>query len=303
MIYCGVKPDGDEILLPAPYSARFDSAEDAPADSFEAVFPLSVSFGALTGLKIRSEKEDTLFVGTVDIQREISSGSGNLLRLTCRSLAGLLLDSGAVPQSYDFPSLPMIFERHVRPYGFTGYLGSSRIFQGTLRITKGMSEWQAAALFCKNFLGTVPRVRGSIFDASGETVLNAVSFDNSRGVRYFRAEVKNRFCDRISELFAPSGTTGAYGSAAKDAETSALGILRNRCLANASADAQSILKTADRKAFAVTVDCPGAPQAETGAPAELHDPLLGSYRGLLVSEICCIADADGIRTKYVLRRK
>lgn len=302
MTFSGVRPGGEEILLPSPVRAQFDSARDAPADSFQGVFPLGKSPGVLTGLKIRGARGETLFSGIADIQRESSSGSGNLLRLTCRGLAGLLLDSEAVPRHYSFPSLPVIFERHVKPYGFSGYRGDGRAFQGTLRIAKGMSEWQAAAAFCKNFLGVAPRVRGDCFDASGETAGSPIRFDNLRGVRYFGAEVKNRCCDRISEIFVPDGDTGAYRSAAKDAETAALGILRNRCLSGPSADADAVLKAACRKAFAVTVDCPGAPAAETGAPAELRDPLLGAYGGLSVAAIRCVADADGTRTRYVLRK-
>lgn len=303
MIYSGVKPGGEEILLPAPAQVRFDSAEDAPADSFRGVFPLSRSCGTLTGLKIRSENGGELFCGTVDVQREISSGSGNLLQLSCRNLAGLLLDSEAIPQTYGFPSLPAIFERHIKPYGFSGFQGNSNIFAGPLRIVKGMSEWQAAAAFCKKYFSVTPRVRGSVFDASGEAAQDEILFDNARGIRYFHAEVKNRCCDRFSEIFAPSGDTGAYLSAARDDETASLGIVRNRCLTKASSDAAAILKAADRKAYAVIVECPGSPQAEVGTPASLNDPLLGACRALTVSEICCISNAGGTQTRYVLRKQ
>lgn len=302
MIYIGIKPGGEEIFLPAPAEAQFDSAEDAPADSFRGVFPLGKSCGMLTGLKIRRETGETLFVGTVDIQREIVSGSGNFLHLTCRNLAGLLLDSEPVPQSYEFPTLPAIFALHVKPYGFSGFLGNTGIFRGPLLITKGMSEWQVAAAFCKKYLQLTPRVRGTIFDASGSVNPTVMTFDNSGNTRYFRAEVRNRCCDRFSELFAPSGKTGAYELAAKDEETGALGILRNRCLTKMPTDADSILKTADRKAFAILVDCPGVPVTETGAPAVLNDPLLGVSSGLTVSEICCTLGSGGVWTRYRLRK-
>lgn len=303
MNYIGLKPDGTELVLPQPAEAQLDSAEDAPADGFRGEFPLTKSCGILTGFRIDGADGKTVFLGTTDIQRETVSAEGTVLRLTCRSLAGLLLDSEPIPQTYDYPDLTTIFTQHIRPYGFTSFAGSKRFFRGPFRITKGMSEWQAAALFCRTYLQTVPRVRGSVFDAAGESCGPPLMLGNRRGTHYFRAEVRNRCCDRISELYAPSALTGVYEVTAQDAETQTLGLVRRRCLSNTETDGAALLHAADRKAFAVLADCPGPPQTSVGADAELHDPALGDFPGLAVAEISHRIGTGGIRTHYVLRRK
>lgn len=302
MKYIGLKPGGEETLLPAPAEAVFDSSEDAPADLFRGVFPLAESVGTLTGLRVEDSGGNTFFLGTADVQREIFAGSGSELRLSCRSLAGLLLDSEPIPQIYEYPDLATIFARHIRPYGFTSCVGDTRIFHGPFRVTKGMSEWQTAALFCKTYLRTEPRVRGSVFDASGGASGPPLLLDRSAGTRFFRAELRRRCCDRISELYALSSATGAYLLAASDAETSALGIVRRRCLTSTSADGAALLKAADRKAFAVLADCPGMPETAAGAPAALRNAALGSLSGLTVAQVTCTLGSGGVFTRYLLRK-
>jgi hypothetical protein len=301
MKYIGLKPGGEETVLPAPAEAVFDFSEDAPADLFRGVFPLAESFGTLTGLRVEDAGGETFFLGTADVQREIFAGAGSELRLSCRSLAGLLLDSEPIPQIYEYPDLATIFARHVRPYGFTSCIGETGIFRGPLRVTKGMSEWQTAALFCKTYLQTAPRVRGSVFDATGGAAGTPLLLDNSAGTRFFRAELRQRCCDRISEVYALSSSTGAYVPAASDAETSALGIVRRRCL-TASADGAALLKAADRKAFAVLADCPGMPQTCVGASAALRDKTLGGLSGLTVAQVTCTLGSGGVFTRYLLRK-
>ena len=301
-VFTGIRTDGTETELPAPTEARFDSADDAPADSFQGVFPFAESIGTLVRLRISGADGGELFLGTVDVQRAVVSGEGNLLRLVCRSLAGLLLDSEAVPQTCVFPSLATVFERHVRPYGFSSFLGDASIYREPLRVVKGMSEWQAAAEFCEKFLRVKPRVRGTVFDASGSVESGVLALDSTRGTRYSRAEVRSRLCDRLSMIYAPDGETGVYRLAAEDAETETLGIRRNRCLTKPGTDSAAILEKAERSSFAVYADCPGAPEVAVGAPVSLNDPALGAYNGLTVSQMRCVCGADGLWTSYCLRR-
>ncbi len=299
--FTGIRANGTRVTLPEPAEVKYDSADDAPADGFQGVFPLTGEIGVLVRLEIAVDGE-TLFLGTVDVQREIVSGSGNVLRLACRSLAGLLLDSEAVPQTYVFPSLGTVFARHVGPYGFTSFLGSVSAFREPLRVVKGMSEWQAAAEFCEKFLRVTPRVQGTVFDASGSAQSGSLVLDNSRGTRYFRTEVRNRRCDFLSAVYAPDAITGTYRLTAEDARAETAGIRRSRCLTGTSSNAGALLKKADRSAFAVYADCPGMPQAFVGAAASLNDPVLGVFNGLTVSRVRCVFDASGLRTSYCLRR-
>lgn len=99
---------------------------------------------------IYDKNHEVCFDGIVDIQKE-SCADKMMLMLVARSRAALLLDNEAVPQTYGMPSLATIFARHVQPYGFTTFYGNVKAFNGELTITKGMSEWQAAAEFCTRF--------------------------------------------------------------------------------------------------------------------------------------------------------
>lgn len=299
--FSGIRADGTEVLLPPPVSGRYDSAEDAPADGLRAEFPLKGACGTLTRLRVSGADGSVLFFGTVDVQRETTGGTGNVLSLSCRSLAGLLLDSEAVPCTYGSPSLSAIFERHIRPYGFTSFLGNPAVCSGELCVRKGMSEWQTAAEFCRNFLRTEPRVRGTVFDASGTAAAAPLLLDNTAGTRYFRAEVHRRGCDVLTKIYAPDAETGLYRLAAEENE-GVTGMRRVRCLAYAGTDASVILRKADRSAFAVFAECPGTPAAETGTAASLRDPVLGSFTGMVVAQVRCTWDGDGVRTVYCLRR-
>ena len=294
--FIGIREDRTETELPAPEKARYDAAEDAPADGFSGVFPLDEDCGTLIGLKILGDG-DMLFYGTVDIQREIVSGSGSRLELTCRSLAGLLLDSAAVPVLYENLCLKDIFARHIQPYGFTDFRGETALYGGPFRVIPGMSEWQAAALFCRRFLRVTPRVNGTVFDASGGAVPDGPAF-GAGGTKYFCAEVRNRCCDRVTQIDTPDAQTGIYRIAAWE---NALP-LRVRCLTKAGADAEAVMAQARRSAFAVLVECPGAPAAEIGAKTSLSDPLLGTYENMKVADIRCELDSGGLRTRYCLRR-
>ena len=301
VLFTGIWADGTEVLLPPPVRGRYDSAEDAPADGLRAEFPLAGTCGTLTRLRVSETDGTVLFFGTVDVQRETTGGTGNVLNLSCRSLAGLLLDSEPVPRTYGSPSLSAIFERHIRPYGFTSFLGNPAICSGELCVRKGMSEWQTAAEFCRNFLRTEPRVRGTVFDASGTAAGTSLLLDNSEGTRYSGAEVRRRGCDILTKIYAPDGKTGLYRLAAEENE-SVTRIRRIRCLGHAETDASAVLWKADRSAFAVLAECPGTPTAETGALASLCDPVLGSFTGMAVGQVRCTWDGDGVRTVYCLRR-
>lgn len=75
-----------------------------------------------------------------------------MLEIAARSMAALLLDNEAIPQTYAYPSLPLLFERHGKPYGFTEWEGEPSGFSVPFTITKGMSEWEVLSLFCSRYL-------------------------------------------------------------------------------------------------------------------------------------------------------
>jgi hypothetical protein len=299
MTYVGITPAGGSILLPQPVSMRLNQAEDAPADGFSGVFPLQKSSGALTGLHIYDSNQNLCFDGIVDEQKE-SSGSEIQLALAARSRAALLLDNEAVPQTYCMPSLSTIFTRHVKPYGFSGLIGNTRTFSGELTVTKGMSEWEVAQAFCTGFLRVTPRIADGVFDASGERPQGKLVFGTG-GLKYSSVAVQNKYCFLISELLMQPGGSGAYSSLIQDRDAAAFGVRHRRCLA-AGTDADAFLRAAHRKAFAVTVTCPGEIPARLLMAASLQDKVLGAMDELYVSEIDYTLDSGGAFTRFTLRR-
>lgn len=297
MIYLATGPDGERVL-PAPVRIRLDRDEDAPADGFFGVFPLPSGCGELTGLTVRDPRGELRFDGVID---ELERGGSGTLAVSARSRAALLLDNEARPQNYENPSLGTIFERHVRPYGFSGFAGDGRAFSGTLAVTKGMSEWSAAAAFCAAFLNTSPRVLGGVFDASGIIPAREFRFGPG-GIPFCSASLRSRYCELFSELYTLPSEGGAYVSAVSDPELRALGIRRRRFLAGGAADAGKTMRLARRNSFAAVLDCPGAVWAPLLSPAAA--PGLPVPAGqLTVSAVRYVLDAGGEHTEITLRRQ
>jgi hypothetical protein len=298
MTYVGITPDGKRILLPKPVSMKLNHSEDAPADGFSGVFPLARSGVYLTQLQIYGANGKLCFDGIVDDQTEVY-GDGILLTLAARSRAALLLDNEAIPQNYCMPSLGTVFQRHIQPYGFSGYEGNSRVFPGKLEVTKGMSEWQAAEAFCTKYLKVRPRIAGGRFIASNSLPKETLLFDREHGIPYASVSVRNKYCGLYSELFVKNGN--GYSPVARDELALSLGTARRRLLSE-GADVDELIRSAHKKAFSVTVTCPGEVPGELMMKAVLRDKALEISESLYVSEIECALDSAGETTRFVLRR-
>ncbi len=284
-----------QLPLPEPVKLVFRADEDAPADRLTAAFAFSPAAG-VTGLQIVEEDGSTFFDGIVDEQIQ----SGGLLTLSCRSRAALLLDNEALPQEYAAPSLGLIFERHVKPYGFTAFRGNGAVFSSAFSVTKGMSEWQAAEAFCNQFLKVMPRVSGTVFDASGEEPEVPVRFGGVGGIRYSSLTVRHEWSKAITEVYAKTGNT--YTLAAEDPVVKALGVSRRRFLSKTDSDAAALLKAAQKKTLELVLDCPGGIPSALSAPAAVCDPALGNLEALAVAGLRQERSSSGEHCIVTLRR-
>jgi hypothetical protein len=284
-----------QFPLPEPVKLVFRADKDAPADRLSAAFVFSPAAG-VTGLQIVEKDGSTFFDGIVDEQIQ----SGDLLTLSCRSRAALLLDNEALPQEYAAPSLGLIFERHLKPYGFTAFRGNGAVFSSAFSVTKGMSEWQAAEAFCKQFLKVTPRAVGTVFDASGEISEVPVRFGGIGGIRYSSLTVRHEWSKAVTEVYAKTGNT--YTLAAEDPDVKALGVVRRRFLSKADSDAAALLKAAQTKTLELVLDCPGKVPAALSAPAAVCDPALGSFENLAVAGLRQERSSGGEHCIVTLRR-
>lgn len=94
-----------------------------------------------------------MFKGQIDEIITKSSGEKITVKITARSMAGILLDNEAEPCIYFNASSSVIFERHLQPFGFNGYIGDNNPYFGYIKISKGMSQWQVLENYCVNKYG------------------------------------------------------------------------------------------------------------------------------------------------------
>lgn len=296
MIYIGTDPGGRRVKLPVPQRVRLNRCAEAPADSFSGVFPFQPGTGNLTGIQIYGEDGELCFEGIVDEQTS-AFGSSAAMKLEARSRAALLLDNEAVPASIYNSSLPLIFARCAQPYGFTQYVGDSRSFAGELNIVKGMSEWQAAELFCKKFLLVTPRMENGVFNATGKGTGGTLCFGGKNGIRYSSLSLTNAYCRMLSEL----AVAGDGAALFRCEEARVLGVRRRRFL-TAGQNADALFRAAEKNAMEVKIECPGEIPGLPGMKAAVEAPGLGGLAGLSVSKVDYILEPEGEVTRFSLRR-
>lgn len=299
----GILPNGEMFDLPAPISIAVSCDEDAPADQYVAVFPMEKPV-LFTGIRADFSQGNYNFKleGIVDSREWVRSASGCLLRVTARSRAALLLDNEAVPKTMTTPSLEKVFCEHVKPYGFTGFVGDSRSFTGELVITKGMSEWQAVEEFCMTFLHCRPYVKGNILYAGTAESPRSVGFGEE--ITYGRVAVLEEDFQRISELRIRQPHASGYKKIVYDLESRDLGIVRRRCFSQEKGEnEQQILAQARREAFSIEVDCFQPPCIPILTDCTFSDPQFGNYTNLYISSLKYILDKKQRLCRYTLRKK
>lgn len=294
MIFYGIGPGG-ERRLPAPARVRLNRSVEAPADALSAVFPFQGDVGNLTALRVLEEDGTVCFEGIVD-EQTLAFDTGAQMKLEARSRAALLLDNEAAAETMMNPTLALIFARYFAPHGFDGFLGDGGAFPGELTVAKGMSEWQAAALFCRKFLGVAPRVENGLLNASGSGPEGTLRFGGE--IRFSALTVQYDYCRMLSELVA----VGADGKSAvlRCGEAQALGVARRRYLTK-GANGELLMRNARKKSLAVTVECPGAVKGLPGMRAQVN---AAQWSGvdLEVSETEYRLEPEGETTRFLLRR-
>lgn len=294
MIFYAAGPDG-ERRLPAPLRVRLSASAEAPADALSAEFPLEGETGSLTKIRVLRDDGAVCFEGIVD-EQTLTVDAGARRKLEARSRAALPLDNEAAAETILNPSLPLIYARYFAPHGFSGFLGDTRAFPGALTVTKGMSQWQAAARFCQTFLGAAPRVENGLFDATGAVPAGVLRLGAEIPVSAW--SVRYDYCRMLSELIAE--TEDGRQSVMQDEQAAALGVVRRRYLLP-GANGEALLKNARKKFFSVTVECPGAVEGKPGMRAEVELPQWQGT-GLTVAETEYRLEPEGETTRFVLRR-
>lgn len=279
-------PDGRERRRELVTEFSCISSVDTPADSLRAV--------VLTDLGSDWEEEIAelellydgrrIFCGMCDRQIVSMGAQGRRLTLWGRSEGALLLDNEAIPQEYSRISVEQMFQRHIRPYGFTANLERSAVLEH-YQVGKGVNEWEAFSRFCQRAVKLRPYLDGRtvrfLLPGIGRRVISSREpvLRMSKTVR--RSEV-------ISQVLVRDGQ-GRYNSGIDNSEAKRLHIRRRRCLipsaqwAQTGVDAGLRLEESMRGRVRWEVELAGIADWELGCEVLLAVPGTGQYfRGNLV---------------------
>lgn len=280
---------GADVALTAPLSLCIEREEDAPADSLTAVFAYTATVPELSQISVK-DGDETLFCGIVDEQDVLCSANGIIIKITARSMAALLLDNEAQPQCYDRPGADDIFRRHILPLGITRYTCGRKERPARFEILKGMSQWQALALFCRSCLDSVPAVTpgGCVLMCGYKKEGMPLCFGGREGISITEGIVKIKRFKRLSRVFVKTCASQGYGMNIEDKDAQGSGIKRERFL-NASdplsvpvSRADTMLKNGRKQSFEIVLTCPSRMTAALGKAAQAE--VCGeTYRNLYVS--------------------
>lgn len=139
---------GNKFFPHTPITFSLIRSMDTPVDSLKAVFLEEDLFSReIAEIEVHSE-EGILFSGLMDEQDLQISSSGRWVTLTGRSRSALLCDNEALPAQYLETGIDSIFERHVRPYGFSSMEVSRQPPLPSFLVAKGESELDVLTRFC-----------------------------------------------------------------------------------------------------------------------------------------------------------
>lgn len=314
MIYQLKTYSGEIMEFKRPQKVQLSLDRDAPAHSLEARFPLAdfdtkeklPAFHAIQMVK----NGDVFFRGLIDEQETIIDSGGISLQVCARSLAALLLDNEAVPQTYYVPSARLIYQRHAQPYGFSAFSGKDRTFSTKLQIEKGTSEWEVIETFCRDHLNTRPQVT-----LTGELQMEPqppgtpVLFSNGEGIPYASVKERHLRYKRISQVLVRSQRLGGYNTQVQDSQAVESGIVRRRLL-NAVDDPKTpvfrgrqVLQKSREQSYLVELLCPGEWILDLGTGAVVKSPVLGTLDALKVDSVSYRLDSAGERTQVILGKE
>lgn len=250
-------------------TAEISADVDVPADELVMTVPYDEKFGNADMLEAYDGKS-LVFVGQADEIVSIVRTDGAIVRLSARSLAGRLLDNEAEPVTYVNPAAKFIFERHLKPFGIVGYDGDEHPFMGTIKIEKGMTEWQVLEKFCNGRYGKSPRITGAGFALMCGTyggyksvISNKCVADRIKRVRYVNAFLDN----------------------------------------NAVKTADRMIENGNRQSFEIMLECAECLCGVVGRRAVIDDSLIGKREGLVVKSIKYSLGKNGESTTVVLGKE
>lgn len=284
MIYWGKTGTGDMLLLGQAQIGVLKRDRGAPADGLELVFQADKIWEPL--FYIYAYKGETLlFYGIVDEQHTDFGSGGISIRLSCRSIAALLLDNEALPQTIQNPSLRVVSGQYIEPLGLTCAESGAAPLKGILTVEKGDSCWKTLETFCTRFLDTVP-----VVSVNGLVLPKQPAPRHQRLPEAETAQLSRLHYKKISAVWI-QGVSGSYENAY---ENGSAAVTRRRYLSGVAPLA--MVRTGERQSMALTAKYPGFWDISPGDRADITAPGGFAYPNCIVDSVCCRSDKNGAYT-------
>jgi hypothetical protein len=291
--YEGITTSGSRLWLEHPLSITLTKDEEEPADHFTGTFAVSERVASLSGWNVYEEDGTLLFGGIVDEQTHTVSDGGAVMTLRARSLAALLLDNESMPQTYENPSLPQLFEEHGAVYGLSSVQGKRSRYGWTYVIGKGVSEWQVFWDFCIYCIGIEPRVTpDGVLDVTERTDLPTHRFGGG-GIDYTALEYCRCPQKQLRQLHLQEAAGEGYNETLLDLSAISQGIQRTRYVTAANWQVRRTLRSARRQSDRLVLTCPQLGSVALGDLAEVHHPILGDFQNYSVAGVTYHQSSSG----------
>lgn len=295
------------INLPLPIAVTYNSEFSVPADDITVEIPYTV--GCDDGDFLYGYNGDKLvFKGQIDEIITQKSKEKIAVKIIARSMAGILLDNEAEPCIYFNASSSVIFNKHLKPFGFNSYIGDDEPYFGYVRISKGMSEWQVLENYCVNKYGKMPRIKGDgsvVFNI--DTGKNTLFFGKNEKYDYTSIKSNVKRYKIISEVRLRLTQGNRYGSVVKN-ELADERLVRRRYVDALSgggsiATADRMIQNSNGNSFEIILECPYMLMCEVGSKAIVKDSVLGDFNSLYIYKVRYTSNSNGEKTVITLRKE
>lgn len=307
MLRCELRDvNGQSHIMTRLLSLQVDVDENVPADALYATFAEAPTqeFVELTLF----DDDTPLFVGVVDEEEHICGAKGITLRVSARSMAAHLLDNEAMPCEYDHPSLSLIYERYVKPYGIAPGDDADAVFFGEQSITKGTSCWKALKSFCIACFSSVPRISSvGVLYPKGMRHDKCTVF-GEKGIPFTALRVLRKRCEEISCVRVKATNVGTYSLSIDNPSAQERGIRRVRYLNAVLTEspmrcADAMIANGSSKAFTVHLRCEGCLLGHEGNHAVLESSFIKDTDDLVISAVHYRMTGDGDYSNITLKRR
>ena len=307
MLRCVLRDvNGQEIRPSELLSLQVNVDEGVPADSLNATFA-NMPTAQLVSVTLYDDNTP-LFIGIIDEEERQRGPQGEYLKISARSSASHLLDNEAMPCSYEHPSLGLIYERYVKPYGILLPDSDDAVFFGEQNVMKGSSCWKVLKNFCTACYSAVPRISsvGMLYPKGIQN--DGIVIFGGEGIRYTALSEVQKRCEEISTVYVKASNSGTYtlpveNPRAKDRLVRRVRYLNAMLSESPMRCADAMIKNGDKKAYVIRLSCPSCLLGKEGCRARLKDTMIGKKEDLYISAVHYRMSKDGEYSEVTLKRR